>query len=431
MMKGHFFMHPKHKTLGAGLAAGLLAAGLGAAALSGTAQASTPGCAFTNGCATLHGIDAGGSAVAMDAKYQSSKTGTLIIGYPDKPGDGATTFAGVLHETPGKKVVTYQDTGLQVRDFDNTCNTAAGHNVTPTVTGNGLATGTITAGGSNTLSASSSVADLSVNGGGTPVLSWTGAANGVAETLIVAENYGAGCVSLWGSDVSATGGGTHVVFTPFTVIASSSGGHIHETDTGSSVDTFTDTVSGGTFTFTALPKGVSQAGGVLTADSSTAIPGTYTSVGVVYTEPGGVVDTASFTLVISGVKSVSPGTPTPYYTFAYAKGGDWTSQCVTNVNGSGSLILAPCTLGKDHYQDFYALNSAGVPQGDLLTNGGGTYHIQNFLAAYGSPSSCLADTATVNPATPETNAFDTAIGGRQLRVNASCTASATEWSWSS
>ena len=67
---------------GVTLLAGTLAAGTLAA---GTAQASSTGCAFTNGCATLHGVDAASHAVAMDAKYKSPKPGTLIIGYPDIP----------------------------------------------------------------------------------------------------------------------------------------------------------------------------------------------------------------------------------------------------------------------------------------------------------------------------------------------------------
>ena len=72
---------------GVTLLAGTLAAGTLAA---GTAQASSTGCAFTNGCATLHGTDGASHAVAMDAKRKSSAPGTLIIGYPDIPGDGAT-----------------------------------------------------------------------------------------------------------------------------------------------------------------------------------------------------------------------------------------------------------------------------------------------------------------------------------------------------
>ena len=93
---------------GVTLLAGTLAAGTLAA---GTAQASSTGCAFTNGCATLHGTDGASHAVAMDAKRKSSAPGTLIIGYPDIPGDGATSFDAVLHYGKGTKQTTYAGHG--------------------------------------------------------------------------------------------------------------------------------------------------------------------------------------------------------------------------------------------------------------------------------------------------------------------------------
>jgi hypothetical protein len=367
-------------------------------------------------------MDAASHAVAMDAKYQ--KATEIIIGYPDIPGDGATSFDAVLHYTSGPERVTYQDTGLDVREFDNTCHTPVSHDVTPSITGNGGPSGTITAGG-NDLAVSTGVADLSVTGGGTSTLNWTGVGTSGPKTLIIAETYGAGCVSLWGTDVSTVSG--HATFLGFSPFASSAGGHIHETDTGSSVDTFTDDVSGGTFSFTGLPAGVSQSGGVLTADTSTAIPGTYTSVGVVYTEPGGVIDTASFTLVVSGIKSKNPGPAIPFYTFAYAKGGVWSSQCVTDEGGSGALNLQPCTLGKDQYQDFFVETTGGP-----VLLGGGSYYIRNWIAAVTSPaSSCLTDPSILNPSTPQSDATDEAIGGRQLRADGSCSSTANQWSWGS
>ena len=103
------------------------------------AQASTPGCAFSNGCATLHGTDAASDTVAMDTKYQNKNE--IVIGYPDNAGDGATSYDGVLHYGKGAKVTSYADTGLTVTSFDNTCHTAASHDVTPVVTGSGGATG--------------------------------------------------------------------------------------------------------------------------------------------------------------------------------------------------------------------------------------------------------------------------------------------------
>jgi hypothetical protein len=406
------------------LATAALVAGGGA--LAGPASAaplSSTNCAFSNGCATLHGTDAAGNAVAMDAKYQNPAE--IVIGYPDKAGDGATSFDAVIHYTSAKG--GYADTGLTVKDFDNTCNTAAGHDVTPTGTTTlPTANGNITAGG-NDLSVSSSAANLTITGNGTDTLNWVVSHTGGPDSLVIAENYGAGCVSLWGAEVT-TSGGDVTAFTPFTKTASNSGGHIHETNTGSSVDTFTDSVTGGTFSFTALPVGVSQSGGVLTADTSTAIPGTYTSVGVVYTEPGGVIDTASFTLVITGNKVTL--TDVPYYTFVYAKNGVWSNQCVTDDNGSGGLNLQVCTLGKNQYQDWFALNSAGIPQNDLQSNVTAKYWVQNVLAAASNKaSSCLIDNSTLNPGTPESDAVDSAAGGRELRATGSCTAAGDTWSW--
>jgi len=291
----------------------------------------------------------------------------------------------------------------------------------PSVTGSGGATGAITAGG-NDLSVSTNAADLTVVGGGTGTLNWTGLGSSGPDSLVIAENYGAGCVSLWGTEVLTVSGNATFPTPAFTIVNSNAGGHIHETDTGSSVDTFTDTVSGGTFSFTALPKGVSQSGGVLTADTSTAIPGTYTSVGVVYTEPGGVIDTASFTLVITGIKSITPGAGVPFYTFVYAPKGDWTSQCVTDINGSGALKLFPCTLGKDTGQDF----TIGATTPGLLS--GSQAPVRNLLAEAASPAdSYLVDPSTSDPATPQSDAADeVAPGGRQLYVNG---ADANVWSW--
>jgi hypothetical protein len=285
------------------------------------------------------------------------------------------------------------------------------------------------------LSVSTSAADLAVTGDGTGTLNWTGVGTHTTpESLVVSESYGAGCVSLWGTDVTTVSGVATFHGTPgpgaFSHITASAGGHIHETNTGSSVDTFTDSVSGGTFSFTALPPGVSQSGGVLTADTSTAIPGTYTSVGVVYTEPGGVIDTASFTLVVAGDKVTL--TDVPYFTFVYANNGVWSNQCVTDNNGSGALSLQECTLGKNQYQDFFALNAAGIPQGDLQTNSTAQYYIQDVLAAVSNKAdSCLTDTSTLNPGTPETDTVDETTGGRQLHVNGPCSGAQDEWTWGS
>jgi len=102
-------MHVKTRTAAFLIAAASL--GLGTAAVTaGPASASTPGCAFSNGCATLHGTDALGRAVAMDAKYQNKNE--IEIGYADNVGDTATSFDGVLHSHQTRPVNTWDDTGL-------------------------------------------------------------------------------------------------------------------------------------------------------------------------------------------------------------------------------------------------------------------------------------------------------------------------------
>ena len=129
---------------------------------------------------------------------------------------------------------------------------------------------------------------------------------------------------------------------------------------------------------------------------------------------------------------MNPGPDIPFYTFVYAKNGVWSSQCVTDSNGSGALTLIPCTLGKNRYQDFFALNSSGSPSQSLT--GGGQFHIQDWLASIVSPvNSCLTDPSSLNPGTPQTDATDEAASpaGRQLRVDGSCTATGNLWTWAS
>lgn len=393
------------------LSSAAVAVGLGTLMLTpGAAFASSTGCAFTNGCATLHGVDAASHGVAMDSKYQSASTGNLIIGYPDNSGDGATDFDAVLHYTPGNNVTTYSDTGFLVSHLSLACSLSGVSSTDiPKKTGT-----TITAPYPLTVSQANGT-DFTTTGPSTS-LSFSGT---LQDGTVVTETG-------TGSDAGCAGaftyhGGTFHLSDPTSLIS------VH--NVGGSVTEFTDSDTG-TFSFSGLPDGVSVNGGSLTADSSTAVPGTYSSVGVTFTESSGAAITEAFNLTVDGTSATAPGAPTPYYTFAYAKAGVWSNECVTDTNGSGALTLETCTLGHDHYQDFYALQG-GVPQGSLQTDTGGTYHIQNLLSAYGSANSCLIDAATVNPATPETNAFDEATGGRQLAVTGSCTSDATSWSWSS
>ena len=72
------------------------------------AQASTPGCAFGNGCATEHGTNALGEAAAMDTKYKNKTE--IVIGYPDNANDGATSYDGDLHHTRATSTTTWDDT---------------------------------------------------------------------------------------------------------------------------------------------------------------------------------------------------------------------------------------------------------------------------------------------------------------------------------
>ena len=93
----------KMKTLAAAAALSLTGISFSTAAMftTGTAQASTPGCAFTNGCGTLKGTDANGSSVAMDAKGKNKTE--ILIGYADNAGDGATSFDSDLHYGRGTR----------------------------------------------------------------------------------------------------------------------------------------------------------------------------------------------------------------------------------------------------------------------------------------------------------------------------------------
>jgi hypothetical protein len=400
----------KSKVLAAAATLTLLG-GVGvAAATAGTAQASTAGCAFTNGCATLHGTDANGNTVAMDAKYRNKTE--IVIGYPDNAGDGATSFDADLHYGKGAKVTSYQDTALQINKYNDTC---TAYTATPPTVSSSL----ITAG----------TDELSVNSAGTGTAVFTnssGTSLGYTGTLtaaIIDETYGPSCVEAY-------------TITGLASTASDAAGGISRTYSGSSITQFNDLADQpGKFSFnSSLPAGISesnQAGPPVTAqlnaDLSTAVPGTYSSVSVSYTDAAGAEITYAFELVVSGIKSVTAGAGVPFYTFVYAPAGDWTSQCVTDINGSGALRLEACTLGKDIGQDFTVGSGTNGAPG-LLS--GSQNHVSDLLAANVSSSSCLTDPSTSDPATPQSDAADeTPPGGRQLYVNGSCAANTNLWSW--
>jgi hypothetical protein len=269
------------------------------------------------------------------------------------------------------------------------------------------------------LSAGSHVLTVESTGGTLTASPTSGTSIGLsgAGNLTVDEEYasdGTSCQAAYTGPASSTTftPGTPPDTAPLTI----------PTSPGGSTWTFLDSDTGGTFSFTGLPAGVSHSGGSLTADTSTAAPGTYTNVGVTYTATDGAVFTATFTLKVSGIKSTTPGAGVPFYTFVYAPHGDWTSQCVTDINGSGALTMAACTAGKDTGQDF----TIGATTPGLLS--GSQAPVRNLLAEAVNPAdSYLTDPSTSNPATPQSDAADErAPGGRQLYVNGADT---NTWSW--
>ena len=392
----------KNRILAAAAAGALLPlAGLGLTA--GAAYASSTGCAFSNGCATLHGTDANGNSVAMDAKYQ--KKTEILIGYADSAGDGATSFDGVLHYGRGTKSTTYQDTALQVSHLDNSCTGTPGT----------LTVGSSTVAGSGALTVSNPPSGVTITGSGTDSLGFAGLTGG--GSIVVDENYGTDCAAAW--TVALAGGSLKTVSGPDK--AGTIGWQVY----APGGIQFTDaSVPGGTYGYSGLPSLVkSSDSGTLTVATSTAPPQTDSSVTVSFTDSNGAEVTYTFELVVSALKSVTPGAGTAFYTFVYAPKGDWTSQCVTDINGSGALKLFPCTLGKDTGQDFTVDSTSGLLSGSQA-------HVKNLLAAAAGANACLVDPSTSAAATPQSDTADeVAPGGRQLYVNGSCAANVDLWSW--
>ena len=85
------------------------------------------------------------------------------------------------------------------------------------------------------------------------------------------RGLGVGCVGLWNASVTFAAWASGVGG-PSPRYPGAAGGTIIELNTGSSVDTFTDTVPNGTFSFTGLPAGIAVSGDPH-ADTSTAVPG--------------------------------------------------------------------------------------------------------------------------------------------------------------
>ena len=372
-------------------AAAALALISGTGAVATSAWASSPGCAFSNGCATLHGTDASGNTVAMDAKYQNKSE--ILIGYVDNAGDGATSFDGVLHYGKGAKTTTYQDTA---------CRPTSG--TTPAASSRRSRRPSAARSPPAPTSSLSRRERHDVR----HVRDSPGYTGRPAGTVID-ETYGTNCVAAytyvgpgWTQDLAGS-------ISRVTPEAASRSSPTPLTLPGRSVRQ-------------SLPSGIGEQRRT-ERRPLTARPDTYSSVSVSYTDANGAEITYAFELVVSGIKSTTPGVGVPYYTFVYAPKGDWTSQCVTDINGSGALKLYPCTLGKDTGQDFTINSASGLLDGSQ-------YHVSNWLAAAVGAKSCLTDPSTSAAATPQTDAADElAPGGRQLYVNGSCAANTNLWSW--
>ncbi len=216
---------------------------------------------------------------------------------------------------------------------------------------------------------------------------------------------------------------------------------------GSSYDaatgTWNITVTGGTGPYTAAISGLSDSGSAasvtspitessgsynaaISVNGDTLAPGVYDDITLTITDsatpvPQSVSYTAAARVVAHSV--TIPGGNEPFYTFVYAPHGDWTSQCVTDINGSGALKLYPCTEGREAGQDFTIGSTGGLLDGSQN-------HVSNLLAAAAGASSCLTDPSTSNALAGQSDAADeVAPGGRQLYVNGSCAAGANLWSW--
>jgi len=358
-----------------GVTAGVVVA---AGSTAGIAQASSAGCVTSNGCGTLHGTDQAGHQIAMDAKGQSSKPGTLIIGYPDNNGDPATSFDATLHYTPSQPVTSWADNAVTVFGTPDSTFTQAAVTapvplldppVTVTLTDAGVDTGLL---------------NWTVKGGTGP---YTITLNSTLPGAVVdvMTNYGTAAGVPAGDDNTATG---------------------------------TISVEGD-----ALAEGVYNNLVLTVSDSYTYGNPPVAAAGT---------STTTFAAKVYGNQVTSPSAAEAYYTFVYAKNGTQTNECVTDVNGSGALQLAACTRGKDLGQDFWVLAGDSLSGGSPVILGTGTYTVQNRLeAAVSAADSCLQDLSSLLPSTPQTNAVDETASpaGRQLRTDGSCTSNS--WSWAS
>lgn len=429
-------------------AAGVASAGILTLGTS-SAYASSGGCAFGNGCATLHGQDAAGHDVAMDAKYQ--KKNEILIGYPDLNNDTATSFDGVLHFTKGPKTQGWVDTSLEANPPfftpDITLNKPSTTNSTATaaVSVTGAAVSPKTFGTDiNGLSANITGNTLTVNLNGTGpgdgtykfIVSWVPnpAHNATEKAVFLVQVSGGNIVQVAADSVNLnappntvypnvqfSGTETCTVATPIVLSAAIVGKTVP-------LPTLCPTQSVSSWTGTDLPGGLSIGAGTGLLAPGTAVADTYDWATVSGADSLGATGSQTVNLKVQGSFVTNPGPDVPYYTFVFAPHGTWTNMCVTDINGSGALKLETCTLGHDRYQDFFALDGSGNPS--QIVDGSTQYHFQDWLANIANPGhSCLIDHSVLNPGTPQSDPTDMAPGGRQLRVDGTCTASSTLWNW--
>jgi hypothetical protein len=322
-----------------------------------SANATTFNCVFSNGCGALHGVNAVGTPVAVDAKYKNPDE--MAIGYPDLTGDSATNVALVAHTQHSVGTQAWADTALFGTDANLVCTDATSAPPSPPACGgNGTLTNNV--GGSLT---------FTFTPAGPVALSASQSDSAVLPSGLAA-----------GAPVS---------------------------------------IGGGQFTV-AVPLG-------------TAVPNTYGAQSVTFNAvyPDGPSRTFTDTITVTFILKVdanhefTPGPVSTFYTIVFAKNGFWSSQCLTEVGTVGKVRFAPCTLGHDPGQRFYAY-LGGVPATSSIL-AGGTYSFQS-----GEGGGFLED-ASVNPSPqlPQTDLADSILpNGRQLDVNGTNSLQANEmWTW--
>ncbi len=399
-------MRASFKAKIAGVAVAALAFGGMAAMAAPSANATTFNCVFSNGCGALHGVNAVGTPVAVDAKYKNPAE--EAIGYPDLSGDSATNVALVAHQS--KSFGTLADTAVQAFLTHRTA-TDCPAQVT-NFTSSNPSTATPAAGTTFSHASATGVASAVISSGNL-VVTVTGTGNG----------------SVTVSNTSANGDCTVVDSVALMASSGNVTSQVESQDVITSVTSANNNVTG-SVTFNAnsspaiaatesnLPPGL-VSGQPLTPGSAT--PGTYNDLGLTVTDAQGASVTGTFDLKVTG-HHVAVSGPV-FYTIVFAKNGFWSSDCLTAV-GAGKLRFSPCTLGHNPAQRFYAFSGSVPVTANIL--GGGTYSFRN--AAFGFMEDASQNTS---PLTPQNDLADSILpGGRQLDVNGTGPIQANElWIW--